>query len=114
MAGGDVFVRAGGNFEGQAGGLRGREFDDLCGGDLEGRFLVKDGIGTLSAMGNFGMPKQMVNGFLQNWAQLIEMSNAQVSITAQGNVELGAVVNPDLAATVAANGGTTRTRRIRR
>ena len=48
-------------------------------------------------MGNFGMPKQVVNGFLKMWAQLIEMSNAQISVTAQGNVEIGAVLNPSLA-----------------
>ena len=48
-------------------------------------------------MGNFGMPNQVVNGVLKSWAQLIEMYNAQISVTARGNVEMGAVVNPDLA-----------------
>jgi filamentous hemagglutinin family protein len=101
MAGGSVSVRAGGNFEAQAGTFGEGDLTIYAGGDLEGRFLVKDGTGTLSAMGNFGMPKQMVNGSLKSWTQLIEMYNAQISVTAQGNVELGAVVNPDLAATVA-------------
>ena len=103
MAAGDVHVRAGGNFAGQAGTFGQGDLTIYAGGDLEGRFLVKDGTGTLGAMGNFGMPKQVVNGFLQSWPQLIEMYDARVSVTAQGNVELGAVVNPDLAAAVSAS-----------
>ena len=99
MAGGGVSVRSGGNIEAQLGTFGAGDLTVYAGGDLEGRFLVKDGTGRLSAMGNFGMPEQVVNGFLKSWAQLIEMYNAQISVTAQGNVELGAVVNPDLAYT---------------
>ncbi len=106
---GDIFIREGGNFMGEAGAFGAGNLSVYSGGDLEGRFLVRGdvsnlltdpsppSIGTLVAMGNFGMPEQYQNGLLKSWAQLIEMSNAQVSVTAEGNVELGAVVNPDLA-----------------
>ena len=105
MAGGDVSVRAGGHVEAQLGTFGAGDLAVYAGGDLEGRFLVKDGVGTLNAMGNFGMPNQVANGVLKSWAQLIEMYNAQISVTARGNVEIGAVVNPDLAYGVSASGG---------
>ncbi len=100
MAGGDVYVRAGGDFNGQTGTFGEGNLRIFAGGDLKGRFLVKEGEGELSAMGNFGTPIRYVS-----WAdsktlyepQLIEAYDARIAITAQGNVELGAVLNPPLA-----------------
>src|SRR5208337_3277694 len=106
MGGGSVFVRAGGSVDAQVGAFGIGDLAVYAGGDLEGRFLVRGdvssysatpSVGTLVAMGNFGMPEQYINGVLKSWPQLIEMSNAQMSVTAMGNVELGAVLNPDLA-----------------
>jgi hypothetical protein len=102
MAGGDVYVRAGGNFLGQAGTFGAGNLSIYSGGNLEGLFLVRGdpanannpGIGTLVAMGNFGIPEQISGGLVTSWAQLVEMFNARVSVTAQGNVEIGAVLNP--------------------
>ena len=77
---------------------------------MEGRFLVtgrsnnasNPGIATLVAMGNFGMPEHTVttaggSTSIVDVRQLIEASNAQVTVVAQGNVEIGAVLNPTLA-----------------
>jgi filamentous hemagglutinin family protein len=89
MAGGSVHVASGGSFNGQIGTFGQGDLEVYAGGDMTGRFLVKDGIAVLSAMGNFGTRSQ---------PQLIEMSAAQVSVSAQGTIELGAALNPNLAA----------------
>jgi filamentous hemagglutinin family protein len=103
MAGGSVYVWAGGNFDCQTGTFGQGNLQVYAGGNMTGRFLVEEGIGTLSAMGNFGMPTQLFQGAIQNQPQLIEMSAAQVSVSAQGNIELGAALNPNLANAVESN-----------
>ena len=101
MAGGNVYVRTSGllmprpgpsatfSFTTDAYLGTGGNLTVYSGGDIGGRFLVSKGIGDLSAMGNFG-----VSGV----APLIEMSAAGVNVTAQGSIDVGAVVNPNLAA----------------
>lgn len=101
MAGGSVYVRAGGSFNAQIGAFGQGDLLVYSGGDMTGRFLVKKGSGVLSAMGNFGMPTQLFQGKIQNMPQLIEMADARVSVSAQGNIELGAALNPNLAADAA-------------
>ena len=97
MAGGDLYVRAGGGFNGQAGTFGAGDLRIYSGGDINGRFLVhgnassaSPGIADISAMGNFGDPGH---------TQLIEASNAQVRVSAQGEIDLGAFVNPALLTT---------------
>ena len=93
LSDGDVFVRTGGDFNCQTGTFGHGDLTVYAGGDLNGRFLVRSGTGTLNAMGNFGSkPSALGTG-----PQLIEMSAASVNVSAQGNIELGAVVNPTLA-----------------
>ena len=105
MAGGNVSVSAGGDFYSQVGTFGQGNLQVYSGGNMTGRFLVKDGTGVVSAMGNFGTPAQ---------PQFIEMGASKVSVSAQGSVEIGAIVNPDLAeSTPGAIIGTTDTRRIR-
>jgi filamentous hemagglutinin family protein len=96
MAGGSVYVRAGGNFNGQAGTFGAGNLQVYSGGNINGRFLANGSassatpaIADISAMGNFGDP---IN------TQLIEVSNAQVRVSAQGGIDLGAMVNPSLIA----------------
>jgi filamentous hemagglutinin family protein len=103
MAGGSVYVRSGLSFDGQTGTFGPGDLQVYSGGNMTGRFLVLQGTGTLSAMGNFGMPTQLYQSTIQNQPQLIEMSAAQVSVSAQGNIELGAALNPNLAAVGEAN-----------
>jgi hypothetical protein len=97
MAGGNVFVAAGDNFNSQIGTFGQGNLQIYAGGNATGRFLVEQGTGAVSAMGNFGVPKQPIMGVVQAVPQLVEIGNSQVSVSAQGNVEIGAIVNPNLA-----------------
>ena len=91
MGGGDIFVRTGGSFNCQIGafGTSTSDRGDLVinsGGDITGRFRVMNGTLSLNMGGNFGS---------QNAEQVIELGNAKFNLTAQGDVYLGAVLNPD-------------------
>lgn len=110
MAGGNIDIHAAGNFNAQAGTFGAGNLTIYAGEDMEGRFLVRGdpnnasnpGIATLVAMGNFGIPEHTVttaggSTSIVDVRQLIEASNAQVTVVAQGNVEIGAVLNPTLA-----------------
>ena len=89
MAGGSVSVTTGGYFDCQIGTFGQGNLQVYSGGDVSGRFFVKQGTGVVSAMGNFGSP---------SLPQLLEMGASQVSVSAQGSIEVGGVVNPNLAA----------------
>lgn len=89
MGGGDLRVRTGGSFTAQAGTFGKGDFSVSSGGDLKGRFLVKEGNGSLVSMGNFGDPAGSA------LAQL-EMMDARMKVVAAGAVDVGAVVNPTL------------------
>jgi hypothetical protein len=97
MAGGNVYVKSGGAFNSQIGTFGEGNLSVYAGGDLTGRFYVKEGTAQLSTMGNFGVPHHWELGMVRYEAQLIEMADAVVRVYAQGNIELGAVVNPSLA-----------------
>ncbi len=101
MAGGNVSIRTGGTFNTQTGTFGEGNLQVYAGGDLKGRFLVEQGTGVLNAMGNFGTPTQKILGVVQSQPQLIEMADARISVSAQGNVEIGAVLNPGLAGAAA-------------
>ena len=96
MAGGSVYIRAGGDFNGQAGSFGAGNLQVYSGGNIDGRFLAAGSASSatpatanISAMGNFGDPSH---------TQLIEASNVQVRVSAQGEIDLGAIVNPSLLA----------------
>ncbi|HYA43911.1 MAG TPA: filamentous hemagglutinin family protein, partial [Syntrophobacteraceae bacterium] len=110
MAGGNLTVYAGGDFTCQAGTfspyayttshgtvLTSKAMNDrgnltiFSGGNMEGRFLIADGIGELHAMGNFG-----VSGANANHPP-IELFNATLNVTARGDINIGVVVNPTIA-----------------
>ena len=107
MAGGSVSIRAGGNFDNVQTGTFGEgNLRVYSGGNMTGRFLVMQGTADLSAMGNFGVPTQRiggVGGVIESIPQLIEMGASQVRVSAQGNVEVGAIVNPNLAEAASSN-----------
>ena len=100
MAGGDVSVRTGGNFDCQIGAFGEGNLQVYSGGDVTGRFLVREGtagtVSRVSAMGNFGVPMQPFLGKVKSMPQLVESGGAQINVSAQGNVEIGAIVNPNL------------------
>ncbi len=94
MGGGDISVRTGGAFNTQIGAFG---TDDLnysgsgnltivAGGDLKGRFRVMDGTASLTSAGNFGA---------SNNKQVLEIADSQLTLSAQGDVHVGAFVNPD-------------------
>ena len=85
MAGGDLSVYAGTGFDCQTGTFGKGDLAIYSGGNIDGRFLVKEGRGELNAMGNFGALYE---------DQAIEAFDARIDVTAQGSIEFGAVVNP--------------------
>ena len=103
MGGGDIAVRTGGSFNSQIGAF-GRKApvdgQDLgqgdltvtSGGDLNGRFRVTNGRATLTSAGGFGSAAAQAG---KGGAQVVELADAQLKVLAQGDVHLGAVLNPD-------------------
>jgi filamentous hemagglutinin family protein len=113
MAGGNLTVYAGGDFDCQAGTFSPYAYtwsahklissvpmNDkgnltiVAGGDIYGRFLVTDGFGELRSMGNFGSSTSH---------PVIEMFKSSVNVTAQGDVDVGAIFNPTVARVVGAD-----------
>lgn len=95
MGGGDISLRSGGSMTTQIGAFGRSTKGDLnviSGGDMLGRFRIMNGSATLMSGGGFGK-----NDFINNptLRSVIEMGAAQVRVTAQGDVSLGAVLNPD-------------------
>ena len=94
MGGGNLDVRAGGDFLTQAGTFGQNNSGDLiiyAGGDVIGRFLNTQGRMEIDAMGNFGTAKL---------PQVVEAFDSQINITAQGNIDMATVVNPLFAETL--------------
>ena len=94
MAGGNVTVKTGGDFVAQAGTFGEGNLEILSGGDVDGLFLVRNGTGLISSLGSFG---QTIGTATASADAPIEMFDAQVTLFAQGNIELGTVLNPYLA-----------------
>ena len=88
LGGGDLFVRTGSDFLAQAGTFGAGDLKIYSGGDIRGRFLNRDGRGELHAMGNFGSAYER---------QQIELFDSRMNVTALGEIQIGAVLNPSLA-----------------
>ncbi|MGC1456599.1 MAG: filamentous hemagglutinin family protein [Nitrospirota bacterium] len=93
MGGGKLAVRTGGDFLAQAGTFGTGDLTIYSGGDIKGRFLNHGSAGEpgraeIHAMGNFGA--------FDKQAQ-IELFNSRMNVTAQGEMQIGAVLNPTLA-----------------
>jgi osmotically-inducible protein OsmY len=87
LAGGDVYIKAGGSYFAQTGTFGEGNLQIYATGDMNGRFLINDGIGELSAGANFGTSAMK---------PLIEMADAQIAVTAQGDMNIGGILNPAL------------------
>lgn len=104
MGGGDVRVRTGGNFLTQAGAFgtggwdyygattdanrfMGGNLSIYAGGNTRGRFLNMNGYGEITALGNFGNA---------DYRQQIELFNSNMNVTAEGEIQIAAIVNPGL------------------
>ena len=90
MGGGDVTVKAGAGFRGKAGAFGEGDLTIFSGGDLNGRFLVRQGIGEIRAMGDIGSDAAFKT------QQSIELFDAAVSVTAEGRASVGEILNPTL------------------
>ncbi|NVN98831.1 MAG: filamentous hemagglutinin family protein, partial [Geobacteraceae bacterium] len=88
MAGGNIDVRAGGNFTSQTGAFGKGNLQIISGGDLNGRFRLMKGDGELSAMGNFGSATD-------SGKQVLELADARITVSSQGDMHIGTVLNPD-------------------
>ncbi len=87
MGGGSVAIDAGGNVFLQAGSFGEGNLRIHAAGDIAGRFLVKNGSAEIHAMGNFGDPTKAAR-------TVIEAFDSQINVSAQGDINLGSVVNP--------------------
>jgi len=101
MAGGNLTVFAGGSFNCQAGTFAGISIGGtmatdsggnltiFSGGDMQGRFLV-------GGVGHFGELRAMGNFNSGDTTLPVEMFADKVSVAAQGDVDLGSIVNPTI------------------
>ena len=87
MGGGGLLVRTGGDFLAQAGTFGAGDLSIYSNGDVKGRFLSSDGQGEIHAAGNFGS--------FDHRTQL-ELCNSGMNVTARGELQIGAVLNPAL------------------
>jgi len=89
MGGGNLYVRAAGDFLAQAGTFGQADAGDnlsiYAGGNINGRFLNYKGTGTIHAAGNFGSSAEQPT---------IELGPSAMKVTAGGDINVGEVVNP--------------------
>jgi hypothetical protein len=88
MAGGDLFLRAGGDVQGQIGTFKQGTLSVVSFGDLGGLFQVADGTGVLSA----GNVTSHFEESLPDTA--LSLIRAQVDVMARGDLDLGTAYNP--------------------
>jgi hypothetical protein len=87
MGGGDVTVKSLGSFYGQAGTFGEGDLTISAVGDINGRFLNKDGHAEISSMGSIGSMSD---------DQVVELFDSQAVLSAQGNITLASVLNPGI------------------
>lgn len=92
MGGGDITINSRADFTGQSGTFGKGDLRIFSGGDLRGRFLVKNGVGDLTTLGSFGDPS-----VTEQSKNVLETFSGQLTVTALGSIDLGTVVNPTLA-----------------
>ncbi|MBT0666138.1 filamentous hemagglutinin family protein [Geobacter pelophilus] len=97
MGGGDVTVLSGGNFFDQVGTFGKGDLKIFSNGDLRGRFLLKEGTSDLVAAGNIGKEPNNKLKLSDVAPELVlELRDGQFNLRSQGNIELGALVNPTI------------------
>ena len=88
MGGGDVVVESGRHINMPIGAFSTGDLTVHAGNNLNGRFLVNEGNGVLSAMGSFGKDNT------QGKYATLELGRSNMDLTAQGDVFLGTILNP--------------------
>jgi filamentous hemagglutinin family protein len=92
MGGGNLSVSTGGDFLAQAGTFGKGDLSIYAGGNIKGRFLNMEGEGEIHSMGNFGDFKDTQSKGIQ-----VELFKSQMNVTAMGDIQIAAVLNPTLA-----------------
>lgn len=88
LGGGDLTVDVAGNYAVQTGTFGSGDLKIAAGGNLSGRFLNRQGEATVAALGNVGSAANR---------QVFEMFDTALDVSAQGDVQVAAVVNPTIA-----------------
>jgi len=99
MGGGDVTLWSGKDLASQVGAFGAGDLRIFAAGDAYGRFLVANGTGSLTVMGNIGAaPVFTASTFSPSYRQptLEMMNDSTLSATAFGALNLGAVLDPML------------------
>jgi hypothetical protein len=81
-----VSVRSGKGFTSQVGTFGSGNLTLVSGGDMRGRYRSEQGSGTIMTMGNFGSDTDK---------QVLELGASQLKVVALGDLNVGAVLNPD-------------------
>ncbi len=87
MGGGDVIVKSLGSFYGQAGTFGKGDLTISSMGDINGRFLNKEGTVEITSMGSIGSMSD---------DQVVEVFDSQAVLSAQGTITLASVLNPGI------------------
>ena len=87
LGGGNLSIRSGKGFFGQAGTFGAGNLTLVAGGNVEGRFLSREGAATIVGNGNFGSADEPT-------ATVLEDFGAHIDVIAGGAVILGSVINP--------------------
>lgn len=96
MANGDIAIKVGGAFYGQAAAFGQGDLSIEANGSVNGRFMAMDGTATLTAKENFG--SNYAGSTDAKYASAIEIGDTQLTVAALGNIDLGRVSNPELTA----------------
>lgn len=88
LAGGNVHIRTFGDFAGKAGTFGTGDLSIYASGDMDGRFLVKNGNGYFNSGSNFGTDSTK--------PPIFEMFDAKIKLSAQGDILLDSIVNPTM------------------
>jgi filamentous hemagglutinin len=100
MGGGNLEIWSGGDVASQIGTFGSGDLRVFAAGDAFGRYLVSNGNGSLTALGNVGSPAVFsALAYVPTYRQptLELMNNSHFQATAYGGMTLGEVLNPTLA-----------------
>jgi len=99
MAGGTLEVKSGGDFNSQAGTFGSGDLLLDAGGNLNGRFLTRQGNAEMHSLGNFGTAQTVdaLGRKIDAQEPVIEAFDTKIDVIAQGNITLGTVLNPTIA-----------------
>ncbi len=100
LGGGLLSVTAGGDIYAPMGNFGDGNLEVHAGGSLDGRFLVKSGFESRMIAGeDFGCKRKIIGGG-QSYSEIFsqfELFDSSFSVTAQGTVQIGSMINPTIA-----------------